>query len=96
MSFLISQISFGQVSTQINLNIELAEKDSITSGKIQSSLNGFLTEAFEGKYIQKIMLIQFIEKNMNSFSSNFQKLVKIQKQTLTNLFDSEIYPVEKW
>jgi hypothetical protein len=93
LSFLISQISFGQVSTQINLNIELAEKDSITSSKIQSSLNGFLTEAFEGKYTENY--VDSIHRKKYEFF--FIKLSEIGKNSKANFNKPLIlksYPVE--
>lgn len=44
---------FAQVSIKRNLNLELVEKDSITSLKIERALNGFLTEAQEKNYSKK-------------------------------------------
>lgn len=44
---------FAQVSVERNLNLELVEKDSLTSLKIEKSLNGFLTEAQEKNYTEK-------------------------------------------
>jgi len=52
-----------QVSIQRNLNLELAEKDSITSINIEKSLNGFLTEAkerdFSEKYTDSTHLLEY-------------------------------------
>ena len=52
-----------QVSVQRNLNLELAEKDSITSQKIEKALNGFLTEAqnrdFSEKYVDPEHLLKY-------------------------------------
>lgn len=44
---------FAQVSVERNLNLELAEKDSITTFKIEKALNGFLTEAQEKDYSEE-------------------------------------------
>lgn len=44
---------FAQVSVEKNLNLELVEKDSLTSLKIERALNGFLTEAQEKNYSEK-------------------------------------------
>lgn len=44
---------FAQVSVERNLNLELAEKDSLTSAKIERSLNRFLSQAQEKNYTEK-------------------------------------------
>ncbi|MFK7923762.1 MAG: hypothetical protein AB8H47_17515 [Bacteroidia bacterium] len=52
-----------QVSVERNLNLELAEKDSATSSKIEKALNGFLTEAqernYSEKYVDSIHLLKY-------------------------------------
>lgn len=93
LSVFIAQISFAQVTTQINLNIELAEKDSIASNKIQSSLNGFLTEAFDGKYTENFVY----ESHRLKYEFFFNKLSGIGKNSKANFNKPLIlksYPVE--
>ncbi|MDE5421526.1 hypothetical protein L3073_04855 [Ancylomarina sp. DW003] len=53
LTILLSNGLFAQVSVERNLNLELAEKDSLTSVKIEKALNGFLTEAQEKNYSEK-------------------------------------------
>ncbi len=52
-----------QTSVKRNLNLELAEKDTITSLKIEKALNGFLTEAkernYSEKYVDSIHLLKY-------------------------------------
>ncbi|MEN0050955.1 MAG: hypothetical protein AAF806_28075 [Bacteroidota bacterium] len=53
---LVTFLTYGlnaQVSIERNLNLELAEKDSLTSFKIEKALNGFLAEAKERNYTSK-------------------------------------------
>jgi hypothetical protein len=44
---------YAQVSVERNFDLELAEKDSVTSARIKAALNGFLTEAQESRYSTK-------------------------------------------
>lgn len=52
-----------QVAVHRNFNLELAEKDSLTSTKIEQALNGFLAEAqaqnYTEKYIDSTHLLQY-------------------------------------
>jgi hypothetical protein len=50
LSLLASTTAIGQVTVSPNLNLELAERDSVTSAKIETSLNAFLTEAQDKSY----------------------------------------------
>lgn len=50
LSFFIYSLSNGQINVQRNFNLELAEKDSLTSAKLELSLNAFLAEAQDGAY----------------------------------------------
>jgi hypothetical protein len=60
---LIYQPAIGQVTVKMNRNLELAEKDSLTSLKIEKALNGFLTEAqeknYSGKYVDSTHLLKY-------------------------------------
>ena len=49
-SVFICNISYGQITVDKNFNLELAEKDSIKSLKLERSLNAFLTEAQNGSF----------------------------------------------
>ncbi len=53
LTTLLTNGLFAQVSVERNLNLELAERDSLTSAKIEKALNGFLTEAQEKNYSEK-------------------------------------------
>lgn len=52
-----------QVSVERNLNLELVEKDSMTSLKIEKALNGFLSEAqernYSERYVDSIHLLKY-------------------------------------
>lgn len=50
--FLVNAVN-AQVAVERNLNLELVEKDSINSAKIEKALNGFLAEAQERNYTEK-------------------------------------------
>lgn len=56
-----------QISVERNFNLELAEKDSITSLKLEKSLNGFLLEAqgknYTEKYVDKTIVELVKETN---------------------------------
>lgn len=49
-SILICNFTYGQVTVERNLNLELVEKDSLGSLKLEKSLNSFLTEAQNKTY----------------------------------------------
>lgn len=44
----VCNFSYGQITIEKKFNLELAEKDSIKSLKLEKSLNAFLTEAKNG------------------------------------------------
>ena len=52
-SLFICNISYGQITVDKNFNLELAEKDSLKSMKLERSLNAFLTEAQNGRFSDK-------------------------------------------
>lgn len=47
---LITNVLNAQVTVERNLNLELAEKDSVTSLKLEKAINGFLSEAQRNDY----------------------------------------------
>lgn len=65
-----------QVEVERNFNLELAEKDSITSMNIEKVLNGFLAEAQEKKYTEKYVDSTHLIK----YEFFFNKLSGIGKQ----------------
>jgi len=80
LSIFICNISYGQITVNRNFNLELTEKDSLKSIKLEKSLNGFLTEAinrtYSNKYVDSIHLKKYefffnklsgIGKNSNDF-----------------------------
>lgn len=80
-----------QVSVERNLNLELAEKDSITSLKIEKALNGFLTEAQEKDYSEKYIDSTHLLK----YEFFFNKLSGIGKNpNFHNPLVLKSYPVE--
>ena len=63
LSLFVCNLSYGQVSVNRNLNLELAEKDSIKSIKLEQSLIAFLTEAqnrtYSNEYVDSIHLKEY-------------------------------------
>ena len=61
--FLMTLSLKAQVSVHRNFNLALAEKDSLTSAKIEQALNGFLAEAkassYSEKYVDSTHFLQF-------------------------------------
>lgn len=68
--------TFGQVSINRNLNLELAEKDSIKSDKLEKSLSAFLLEVQNGDYSNK-----YVDSlHLKEYEFFFTKLSGIGKQ----------------
>ena len=65
-----------QIIVKRNLNLELAEKDSIGSIRIEKALNGFLTEAQESTYSEKYV----DSTHLLQYEFFFNKLAGIGKQ----------------
>lgn len=91
ITFLINGL-YAQVSVERNLNLELAEKDSLTSIKIEKALNGFLTEAQEKNYSEKYV----DTTHLHEYEFFFNKLAGIGKNS--EIFNKPLvlksYPVE--
>lgn len=80
-----------QVTVERNFNLELAEKDSITSFKIEKALNGFLSEAKEKAYSEKYV----DSTHLSQYEFFFNKLSGIGKSTnFDNPLVLKSYPVE--
>ncbi len=73
--FLIIHSIQAQVSVYKNLNLQLVERDSITAGRIENALNGFLTEAKERTYSEKYV----DTKHLKKYEFFFNKLGGIGK-----------------
>ncbi|GAB5554546.1 MAG: hypothetical protein Sapg2KO_41370 [Saprospiraceae bacterium] len=66
---------YSQVNIQRNFNLELAEKDSLTSAKIEASLQGFLAQAQNGDYSS-----EYVDpEHQKEFEFFFNKLAGIGK-----------------
>ena len=83
---------YAQVKVKRNFDIELVEKDSITSLKIERALNGFLTEAQNNSYTANYV----DPEHQKSYEFFFSKLSRIGKDT--KVFHQPLilksYPVE--
>lgn len=85
LSFFISSLSYGQITVHRNFNLELAEKDSIKSKKLEKSLNAFLTQAQNGTYSE-----QYVDSNhLKKYEFFFKKLSGIGKNS-TNFHNPSI------
>lgn len=75
LSLFIYSFSFSQIDVQRNLNLELAEKDSLTSAKLETALRGFLAEAQSGDYSS-----EYVDPiHQKEFEFFFNKLAGIGK-----------------
>ncbi len=73
--FFVCNLSYGQIQINRNLNLELAEKDSIKSSKLENSLIAFLTEAQNGTYSN-----EYVDStHLKEFEFFFNKLAGIGK-----------------
>jgi hypothetical protein len=83
---------FAQVLVERNLNLELAEKDSFTSLKIERALNGFLTEAqeknYSKKYVDSVHLLKY------KFFFNKLSGIGVNSQNFNKPLVLKSYPVE--
>lgn len=85
LSFFISNLSYGQITVHRNFNLELAEKDSVKSKKLEKSLNAFLTQAQNGTYSE-----QYVDSNhLKKYEFFFNKLSGIGKNS-TNFHNPAI------
>lgn len=74
-SFLICNVSYSQIAVQRNFNLELAEKDSLKSMKLEHSLMAFLGEAQEGVYSN-----EYVDStHLKAYEFFFNKLAGIGK-----------------
>ncbi len=75
LSFFLSHCAFSQVSINRNLNLELADRDSITSVLLEESLEAFLAEAQHGTYSEAYVDTLHLKK----YEFFFSKLAGIGK-----------------
>lgn len=74
---LLCNTVWGQIAVIRNFNLELAEKDSLTSHHLETSINAFLTEAQNGTYSDK-----YIDSNhRKQYEFFFHKLARIGKNS---------------
>jgi hypothetical protein len=85
-SIFICNVSYGQITVNRNFNLELAEKDSIKSIKLERSLNAFLTEAQNGSYSNEY--VDSIHQKKYSFF--FNKLLGFGKNSPNRIFNNPI------
>ena len=85
-SIFICNVSYGQITVDKNFNLELAEKDSIKSMKLERSLNAFLTEAQNGSFSNKY--VDSIHKKKYEFF--FNKLLGFGKNSSNRIFNNPI------
>jgi len=93
ISLLVTKFIFGQVSIERNFNLELAEKDSITSSKLEQSLNVFLNQAKERSYTSAYV----DTAHQKEFEFFFSKLAGIGTSASLTFHDPLIvksYPIE--
>ncbi len=75
-NFYIYNLSFAQVTIDTNYRVELSENDEIAK-KLETSLNGYLTEAYDGEFSEK-----YVEPNqLKKFEFFFYTLSRIRKNT---------------
>ena len=85
ISFLLSQAAFSQLSINRNLNLELADRDSIKSALLEESLSAFLTEAQNGDYSH-----EYVDSlHLQEYEFFFSKLAGIGKNN-KSLFNDPI------
>lgn len=85
ISFLLSQAAFSQLSINRNLNLELADRDSIKSALLEESLSAFLTEAQNGDYSH-----EYVDSlHLQEYEFFFSKLAGIGKNN-ESLFNDPI------
>ena len=85
-SLFICNISYGQITVDKNFNLELAEKDSLKSMKLERSLNAFLTEAQNGRFSDKY--VDSVHKKKYEFF--FNKLLGFGKNSSNRIFNNPI------
>lgn len=69
--------AYSQIIIDRNFNLELAEKDSLTSAALEESLKGFLNEARDGNYTSK-----YVDSvHLKQYDFFFRKLSGIGKDT---------------
>ena len=85
ISFLLGHAAFSQLSINRNLNLELADRDSIKSALLEESLSAFLTEAQNGDYSH-----EYVDSlHLQEYEFFFSKLAGIGK-TNKSLFNDPI------
>lgn len=85
-SIFICNISYGQITVERNFNLELAEKDSVKSMKLERSLNGFLTEAQNGSFSKEYVDSTHLKK----YEFFFSKLYGFGKNSANRIFNNPI------
>ncbi len=85
LSFFVCNLSYSQISVNRNFDLELAEKDSIKSMKLENSLATFLTEAQNGTYTN-----EYVDTlHLKEYEFFFNKLSGIGKNN-NPIFDAPI------
>lgn len=75
LSFFVSHLAYSQVSINRNFNLELADRDSVTSKMLEESLSIFLAEAQNGTYSN-----EYVDSlHLKEFEFFFTKLAGIGK-----------------
>lgn len=98
LMFFTSNFLLGQVTVKRNLNLELAEKDTVTSAELERSLNGFLSEAknrnYSSDYVDSIHLKKY-EFFFNKLSGIGLKSNDFHNPSIlkSNTPDGEIYKI---
>jgi hypothetical protein len=85
-SAFICNVSYGQITIDKNFNLELAEKDSIKSLRLEKSLNAFLTEAQSGSFSNEY--VDSIHRKKYEFY--FNKLLGFGKNSPDRIFNNPI------
>lgn len=83
LSLFVYNLSYSQMSVNRNFNLELAEKDSITSEKLEKSLIAFLAEAQNGTYSN-----EYVDSlHQKEYEFFFRKLAGIGKNSSSTFHD---------
>jgi hypothetical protein len=82
----VCNFSYGQITIEKNFDLELVEKDSIKSLKLEKSLNSFLTEAQNGSFSNKYV----DSSHQKKYEFFFNKLLGFGKNSPDRIFNNPI------
>ena len=85
-SIFLCNICYGQITVERNFNLELAEKDSIKSMKLEKSLNAFLTEAQNGSFSNEYVDSTHLKK----YEFFYNKLLGFGKNSTNRTYENPI------